>query len=76
MKTPLSWIKDFVPDLKCTDQEFVDAMTMSGTKCEGYEKLAAAEVYGRDCSQPADNPGILRRRRYTGYEPERHAHPP
>ena len=39
MKTPLSWIKDFVPDLKCTDQEFVDAMTMSGTKCEGYEKL-------------------------------------
>jgi phenylalanyl-tRNA synthetase beta chain len=39
MKTPLSWIKDFVPDLNCTDQEFVDAMTMSGTKCEGYEKL-------------------------------------
>ena len=39
MKTPLSWIKDFIPDLKCTDQEFVDAMTMSGTKCEGYEKL-------------------------------------
>ncbi len=39
MKTPLSWIKDFVPDLSCTDQEFVDAMTMSGTKCEGYEKL-------------------------------------
>ncbi len=39
MKTPLSWIKDFVPDLKCTDQEFVDAMTMSGTKCEGDEKL-------------------------------------
>ena len=39
MKTPLSWIKDFVPDLSCTDQEFVDAMTMSGTKCEGYERL-------------------------------------
>lgn len=39
MKTPLSWIKDFVPDLKCTEQEFMDAMTMSGTKCEGYEKL-------------------------------------
>ena len=38
MKTPLSWIKDFVPDLSCTDQEFVDAMTLSGTKCEGYEK--------------------------------------
>ncbi|HCR99651.1 MAG TPA: phenylalanine--tRNA ligase subunit beta [Lachnospiraceae bacterium] len=39
MKTPLSWIKDFVPDLNCTDREFVDAMTMSGTKCEGYERL-------------------------------------
>ncbi len=39
MITPLSWIKDFVPDLNCTDQEFVDAMTMSGTKCEGYTRL-------------------------------------
>ncbi|MBQ9504231.1 MAG: phenylalanine--tRNA ligase subunit beta [Lachnospiraceae bacterium] len=39
MNTPLSWIKDFVPELDCTDQEFVDAMTMSGTKCEGYERL-------------------------------------
>ena len=39
MKTPLIWIKDFVPDLNCTDQEFMDAMTMSGTKCEGYERL-------------------------------------
>ena len=39
MKTPLCWIKDFVPDLNCTDQEFMDAMTMSGTKCEGYKKL-------------------------------------
>ena len=39
MKTPLSWIQTFVPDLNCTDQEFMDAMTMSGTKCEGYERL-------------------------------------
>lgn len=39
MKTPLSWIKDFVPELNCSDQEFVDKMTMSGTKCEGYERL-------------------------------------
>ncbi|MCR5775283.1 MAG: phenylalanine--tRNA ligase subunit beta [Lachnospiraceae bacterium] len=39
MKTPLSWIKDFVPGLDCTAQEFMDAMTMSGTKCEGYEQL-------------------------------------
>ena len=39
MKTPLSWIKDYVPTLDCTDQEFVDSMTMSGTKCEGFERL-------------------------------------
>ena len=26
MKTPLSWIKDFVPDLNCSDQEFYGLM--------------------------------------------------
>ncbi len=41
MNTPLSWIKAYVPDLECTDQEFMDAMTLSGTKCEGYERLDA-----------------------------------
>ena len=39
MNTALSWIKAYVPDLECTDQEFCDAMTLSGTKCEGYERL-------------------------------------
>ncbi len=39
MNTALSWIKAYVPDLACTDQEFCDAMTLSGTKCEGYERL-------------------------------------
>ena len=39
MITPLCWIKDFVPDLNCEASEFVDAMTMSGTKCEGYKRL-------------------------------------
>ncbi len=39
MKTPLSWIKEYVPDLDCTDEEYVQKMTMSGTKCEGYERL-------------------------------------
>ena len=34
MNTPLSWIKAYVPDLECTDQEYMDAMTLSGTKCE------------------------------------------
>ena len=27
MNTPLSWIKADVPELSCTDQEYVDAMT-------------------------------------------------
>ncbi len=39
MNTALSWIKAYVPELQCTDQEFCDAMTLSGTKCEGYERL-------------------------------------
>ena len=39
MNTPLSWIKAYVPDLDCTIQEYVDAMTLSGTKLEGYETL-------------------------------------
>lgn len=41
MNTPLSWIKAYVPDLECSDQEYMDAMTLSGTKCEGYERLDA-----------------------------------
>lgn len=39
MNTPLSWIKAYVPDLDCTEQEYMDAMTMSGTKVEGFEKF-------------------------------------
>ncbi len=39
MNTALSWIKAYVPDLSCTDQEYMDAMTLSGTKVEGYTRL-------------------------------------
>ena len=39
MNTPISWIKTYVPDLSCTDQEYRDAMTLSGTKVEGFDKL-------------------------------------
>lgn len=39
MNTTLSWIKAYVPELECTDQEYFDAMTLSGTKVEGYERL-------------------------------------
>ena len=38
MNTALSWIKAYVPDLNVTDQEYFDAMTLSGTKCEGYTR--------------------------------------
>ena len=41
MNTPLSWIKAYVPELDCTEQEYMDAMTMSGTKVEGFEKFDA-----------------------------------
>lgn len=39
MNTPLSWIKAYVPELDCTDREYCDAMTLSGTKVEGFRRL-------------------------------------
>ncbi|WP_027421844.1 phenylalanine--tRNA ligase subunit beta [Lachnobacterium bovis] len=39
MNTSLNWIKDLVPDLECTDQEYMDAMTLSGTKVEQGVRL-------------------------------------
>ena len=39
MNTPLSWIKAYVPELECTDQEYSDAMTLSGTKGEGFKAV-------------------------------------
>ncbi|MBR5510168.1 MAG: phenylalanine--tRNA ligase subunit beta [Lachnospiraceae bacterium] len=41
MNTSLSWLKAYVPELDVTAQEFTDAMTLSGTKVEGYEALDA-----------------------------------
>lgn len=41
MNTSLSWIKALVPGLDATEQEYMDAMTLSGTKVEGYRKLDA-----------------------------------
>ena len=41
MNTSMSWIKMYVPDLDVTAQEYTDAMTLSGTKVEGYEELDA-----------------------------------
>ena len=39
MNTPLSWIKAYVPELDVTAQEYTDAMTLSGSKVEGYVEL-------------------------------------
>ena len=39
MNTALSWIKAYVPDLNATAQEYTDAMTLSGSKVEGYQCL-------------------------------------
>lgn len=39
MNTALSWIKAYVPELECSDQEYTDAMTLTGTKVETFERL-------------------------------------
>ena len=39
MNTSLKWIKDLVSGLDCTPQEYMDAMTLSGSKVEGYENM-------------------------------------
>ena len=39
MNTALSWIKAYVPQLECSGQEYLDALTLSGTKVETYECL-------------------------------------
>lgn len=39
MNSSMSWTKAYVPDLDCTAQEYMDAMTLSGTKVEGYTEL-------------------------------------
>ena len=41
MRTSLEWIRSMVPELSCTAQEYMDAMTLSGSKVEVYEELDA-----------------------------------
>ena len=41
MNTSLSWIQTYVPDLDVTAQEYTDAMTLTGTKVEGFTELDA-----------------------------------
>jgi phenylalanyl-tRNA synthetase beta chain len=61
MNTPLSWLKDYVPDLDVTDQEYRDGMTLSGTKVENYsrrdknlEKIIVGEVLSVEQHPDAD----------------------
>lgn len=39
MNTAMSWLKAYVPDLDVSDKEYADAMIMSGTKVETFERL-------------------------------------
>ena len=39
MNTPISWLKAYVPELACTDKEYNDRMTMTGTKVDGVVRL-------------------------------------
>ncbi|MEG0804994.1 MAG: phenylalanine--tRNA ligase subunit beta [Lachnospiraceae bacterium] len=40
MNTSIAWIKAYVPELDVTPEEYADAMTLSGTKVEGFEDQA------------------------------------
>ena len=39
MNTSMAWLKAYVPDLDASAQEFADAMTLSGSKVEGYVEM-------------------------------------
>ncbi|MBQ9030446.1 MAG: phenylalanine--tRNA ligase subunit beta [Parasporobacterium sp.] len=61
MNASLSWIKSYVPELDCSYQEFRDAMTLSGTKVEGYkvfdedlEKIVIGQVLSVEKHPDAD----------------------
>ena len=73
MDTSLSWIKAYVPDLDVTAQEYTDAMTLTGTKVEGFEELDAdldkivvGQIEKIEKHPDADSlPGEYRYRGYT-----------
>ena len=58
MNTSLKWIKDLVPGLDCTPQEYMDAMTLSGSKVEGYENM------DEDLDKLESDPGSVRAKAY------------
>ena len=38
MDTALSWIKAYVPGLEVSAHDYTEAMTLTGTKVEGYRE--------------------------------------
>ena len=38
MNASLEWIKQYVKGLDCTAEEYKDAVTLTGTMVEGYER--------------------------------------
>lgn len=58
MNTPLSWIKDYVPELDCTASEYSDKLTLSGTKVETAEELGKnlSKIYIGEIKSVAQHP--------------------
>lgn len=61
MNTALSWMRAYVPDLQATAQEYTDAMTLTGTKVEGFtcldknlEKIVVGQITSIECHPDAD----------------------
>ena len=62
MNSSFNWIKELVPGLDCTAQEYMDAMTLSGTKGEGFtqldknlEKIVVGEVLSMEKHPDSDH---------------------
>ncbi|MCJ7835593.1 phenylalanine--tRNA ligase subunit beta [Cuneatibacter sp. NSJ-177] len=67
MNTAYSWIKAYIPDLDVAPQEYTDAMTLTGTKVEGFtkldknlEKIVAGEITSIEPHPDADKLIICR----------------
>ena len=67
MNTSLNWIKAMVPGLEVTDQEFRDAMTLSGTKVENFtafdknlDKIVVGQIESVEKHPDADKLVICR----------------
>ena len=58
MNTPLSWIKDYVPELDCTASEYSDKLTLSGTKVETARELGKnlSRIYIGEIRSVAQHP--------------------